>query len=274
MRSAALHSFCFTTLLALPALAQGQVGEESPPFVTTPAVVVERMLALAQTGPEDFVVDLGSGDGRVLITAAARFGARGTGVEIDERLVRVSRENAQRAGVAGRVTFEHGDVTRADLSHASVVTTYLLRSLMDRLQPKLLAELKPGARIVSHAFPMTGWRPDRSEKVRLTERHPMQGDTSEIFLWVVPAPVRGEWRAPANVAGRDWRFTIAQNFQDIEIEGTAGARRLEIRDPALSGASVTWRIDGRRFRGRIEGNRIAGEIDSPQGPTPLVLTRH
>ena len=272
MRPAALLGFA--TLLGLSALAQGQEADETPPFVTTPEVVVERMLALAKTGPEDFVVDLGSGDGRIVISGAARYGARGLGVEIDERLVRASRENARRAGVADRVAFEHGDVLHADLSRATVVTTYLLGVLMARLQPKLLAELKPGARIVSHAFRLQGWRPDQSETVRLAERHAMQGDTSEIFLWIVPAQVRGEWRSTRPVAGREWRFAIAQNYQDIVVEGMAGAERLEISEPVLSGVSVAWRVAGARFRGRAEGGRLVGELETAQGTVPLVLARY
>lgn len=274
MGGTAFRGFAAAALVALPALAHGQEGEEKPPFVTTPAIVVERMLALAQTGPEDLVVDLGSGDGRIVIAAAAQFGARGLGVELDERLVRVSRENAQRAGVAGRVAFEHGDVLRADLSRATVVTTYLLGALMARLQPKLVAELRPGARIVSHAFRMQGWRPDRSETVRLTERHPMQGDTSEIFLWVVPAQVRGEWRSAEASAGRARRFTIAQNYQDIEVEAFTGGERLDVRDARLSGTTIVWQVAGERFRGRVEGERIVGELETAPGAVPLVLIRH
>ena len=273
MRPRAVQVYGFAALVALPALAQGPDGEESPPFVTTPAAVVERMLALAQTGPGDLVVDLGSGDGRIVIAAASRFGARGRGIELDERLVRLARENARRAGVAASVTFEHGDVLQADLSRATVVTTYLLKSLMNRLQSKLLAELKPGARIVSHAFPMAGWRPDRTETVRLAEHHPMQGDASEIFLWIVPAQVRGEWRSEGPGAGSAWRFRIAQNFQDIEVEATAGAQPVEVREATLSGTAVAWSVAGRRFRGRVEGGRIVGELEAAQGPTPLILSR-
>jgi protein-L-isoaspartate O-methyltransferase len=260
-------------LLAFAALAHGQEGEPEPPFVTTPGIVVERMLALAETGTRDTVIDLGSGDGRIVIAAAARFGARGLGVELDERLVRASRENARRAGVAERVEFLHGDVLRADLSPATVVTIYLLASLMERLQPKLLGELAPGTRIVSHAFQMRGWRPDRQETVRLTQRHPMQGDTSEIFLWIVPAQVRGVWRSVAPSAGREWRFAIAQNFQEIEVEGVAGEEAFAASDAALSGTSLSWRMGKARFRGRVQGDRIVGEIDSPPGKIPLVLVR-
>ena len=163
--------------------AHAQDPEVRAPFVTTPEDVVERMLALAGTGPADHVVDLGSGDGRIVIAAAKLHGARGLGVDIDSKLVEISRDNARRAGVANLVQFEERDVLLTDLSRATVVTIYLLPSLIDRLQPKLLDELRPGARIVSHAFAMKGWRPDRVEKVRLRSQYLRQGDESMIFLW-------------------------------------------------------------------------------------------
>jgi len=250
-----------------------QEGEGRAPFITTPPAVVERMLALAGTGPKDYVIDLGSGDGRIVIAAARRFGARALGIELDESLVRVSRDHARRAGVSERVAFEHGDVLRADLSRASVVTIYLLGSLMNRLQPKLLAELNPGTRIVSHAFSMTGWNPDRSEIVRLTAPHEGQGGTSYIFLWIVPAQVRGEWRSAPPPGAREWRFSIAQNFQQIEVEIASAGNRLEVKEATLSGPDLAWRAEGASFRGRVQGGQIVGQIELPEGATPLVLTR-
>ncbi len=165
------------------------------PFITTPPEVVARMLQLAGTGPQDTVLDLGSGDGRIVIAAAREHGARGLGIELDPKLVAQARENARRAGVADRARFEEGDALKTDLSQASVVTIYLLPFLLDQLQPRLLAQLRPGARVVTHAFAFKGWKPDRSETVRISARHEGQGDESRIFLWVVPAQVRGGWQA-------------------------------------------------------------------------------
>jgi SAM-dependent methyltransferase len=215
--------------------------EAPPPLITTPAEVVERMLALAGVGPRDLVVDLGSGDGRIVIAAAQKFGARGFGIELDGALVERSRERAREAKVADRVSFVQGDVLSADLSRASVVTVYLLPGLMARLQARFIDELSPGTRIVSHAFGMAGWVPDRSESVRLTTRHPGQGDESTLHLWIVPAQVRGVWRAP----GLEVR--IEQNYQRIEVDG-APAR--------ISGRDIAWH----GFKGRVEGNRIVGEL--------------
>jgi len=229
--------------------------ERPTPFVTTPEDVVEGMLRLAGTGPQDFVIDLGSGDGRIVIAAAQRFGARGLGIELDPRLVEKSRAAARAAGVADKAAFQEGDVLRADISRASVVTVYLLPSLLYRVQPRFVDELKPGTRVVSHAFPLLSWKPDASQTVRLAKRHPSQGDESTIFLWIVPAEVRGVWRGD----GRELR--IHQNYQEIEVEGVKGA--------TLRGRDIAW--EG--FRGRAEGDRITGEIERGSERRPVVFTR-
>ena len=220
------------------------------PFITTPEEVVERMLELAGTRAGDTVVDLGSGDGRIVIMAAKKFGARGLGIELDQRLVDKSRDNARAAGVADRVSFEQGDVLTADISRGSVVTVYLLPGLIGQLQQRFTGELRPGTRIVSHAFGMTGWAPDRTGVIRLSKAHPGQGDESRLFLWVVPADVRGLWQ------GGGLRLRIEQDYQKIDVDGASGR---------LSGNDISWG----QFRGRVEGDRIIGEI----GGKPLVLVR-
>jgi protein-L-isoaspartate O-methyltransferase len=244
----------FPLALALMLAAAGAAAQETespPPFITTPPEVVERMLALARTGPGDLVVDLGSGDGRIVIAAAQKLGARGLGIELDAALVEKSRQAARNAGVADKVSFVQGDVLVADISRASVVTVYLLPALMARLQPRFIEELAPGTRIVSHAFAMAGWAPDAMETVKLSARHPGQGDESRLHLWIVPANARGVWRGP----GVEVR--IEQNYQKIEVQG---ARRA-----TLSGRDIAW--DG--FKGRVEGERIVGEL----GGRPIELTR-
>jgi precorrin-6B methylase 2 len=220
------------------------------PFITTPEEVVERMLELAGTRADDLVVDLGSGDGRIVISAARKFGARGLGIELDQRLVEKSRDNARAAGVADRVSFVQGDVLTADISRASVVTVYLLPGLIGQLQQRFTGELRPGTRIVSHAFGMTGWAPDRSGTIRLSKAHRGQGDESRIFLWIVPADVRGLWQ------GDGKRFRIEQDYQRIEVDGVSGK---------LSGNDISWG----QFRGRVEGDRMSGDL----GGKPLVLVR-
>lgn len=239
----------------------------TPPFVTTPDEVVECMLRLAATGPEDTVIDLGSGDGRIVIAAAKRFGARGIGVDIDPKLVELSRANAQREGVAERTEFILRDALKTDLSKASVVTVYLLPFLMDQLQPRFLDQLRPGARIVTHAFGMKGWLPDRSETVRLIKPQPSHGDSSQIHLWIVPAQARGEWQA------RDWKLSIRQNFQQVEVEGEAGGRRLEVRKAKLEGTVIEFSGEGFEYRGRVGTDRIVGELVRGGSASPLGFTR-
>ena len=146
------------------------------PFVPTPEKVVARMLELAKVGPSDVVYDLGSGDGRIVITAAKKHGARGVGIDIDPERLREARDNARRAGVGDRVEFREGDLFQANIGEATVVTIYLLSGINMKLRPKLLAELKPGTRIVSHAFDMGDWKPVATEKV----------GTSTVYYWVVP----------------------------------------------------------------------------------------
>lgn len=203
------------------------------------------MLRLAGTGPQDYVIDLGSGDGRIVI-AAARHGARAHGIELDPRLVEKSRENARAAGVADKASFQQGDVLVTDISKATVVTVYLLPSLLYRLQARFIDELKPGTRVVSHAFPLLSWKPDRSETMRITKRHEGQGDESTLFLWIVPAEVRGVWR------GDGMQMRIQQNYQEIEVEGASQA--------SLQGRDITWLSAGTRYRGRVEGDRMSGEM--------------
>lgn len=256
-------------LVALACVCAAHAADppERAPFVTTPEEVVERMLALADTRADDVVMDLGSGDGRIVIAAARRFGARGVGIELDARLVEVSRENARSAGVADRVRFALGDVRHADLSPATVVTVYLLPAIMNQLQPKFLTELKPGARIVSHAFAMAGWKPDRTETVRLSRRHEGQGDESRIHLWVVPAQVRGEWSAPG------WRLWLSQNFQEVELEAEHAGRRLAVVEARLRGTEFAFAADGLRYAGRVEGDRLVGELVRGAQRSPLEFRR-
>jgi precorrin-6B methylase 2 len=233
------------SLAASPAAADE--NEWRVPFITTPGDVVERMLELAGPGAGDLVADLGSGDGRIVIAAARKYGARGLGIELDAALAAQSRKNAAAAGVADRVSIVQGDVLTADFSQASVVTVYLLPDLVGRLEPRFLSELKPGTRIVSHAFRMASWRPDRTQTMRVTEPHPGQGDESTLYLWIVPADVRGTW------TGGGRRLRIEQNYQEIEVDGVSGK---------LSGNDIAWG----GFRGRVQGERIVGEDG-------LVLTR-
>ena len=239
--------------------AHAQDSDWRAPFISTPQDVVERMLALAGTGPQDLVVDLGSGDGRIVIAAARSFGARGLGIDFDARLVAAARESARAAGVADKVRFVEDDVLRADISQATVVTVYLLPDLIWKLQPRFISELQPGTRIVSHAFQMSGWQPDRSETLRVASPHPGQGAASTLYLWIVPANVRGTWQ------GGGERVRIAQNYQEIDIDGVTRA--------AIRGREISWESQRGRFRGRVEGERIVGHLEDGRGSRELTLIR-
>jgi hypothetical protein len=164
--------------LAAPRLAwSDEVPRTAGPYVPTPQVIVDRMLQVARVGPDDFVVDLGSGDGRMVRTAAKVYGASGFGVDIDGELVEKSNAEAQREGVAGKVAFHQQDVFKADIRKASVVTLYVLPDMMLGLRPKMLNELKPGTRIVSHQFEMGDWKPEKTVEV----------NGRRIYFWTIPA---------------------------------------------------------------------------------------
>ena len=254
-------------LFAVPG-AHAQDGELRAPFITTPPEVVARMLQLAGTGPQDTVLDLGSGDGRIVIAAAREHGARGLGIELEPKLVALARENARRAGVADRARFEEGDALKADLAQASVVTLYLLPFLLDQLQPRLLAQLRPGARVVTHAFAFKGWMPDRSETVRISVRHEGQGGESRIFLWVVPAQVRGAWHAAGG-----WRLRIQQNFQEVEVEAALDGRPVAVSAARLEGETLTFSGAGYAFSGLVAGDRITGGLRGAAGASTLAFER-
>lgn len=167
-----------------PNLGRSDLPERAPdvPYVPTPQEVVDAMLALADVKPGDVLYDLGSGDGRIVVTAAQRLGVRGVGIDINPERIQEAEANAEAAGVQKLTEFRQEDIFKADFSEASVVTMYLLPSVNNRLKPKLLADLKPGTRIVSHAFDIEGWEPDRI----------VEADGRTLYLWVVPEnPSRG-----------------------------------------------------------------------------------
>lgn len=183
---------------------------EDVPFVVTPDSVTQAMLELAKVGPGDHVIDLGSGDGRIVITAARRFGASGLGVEIDPALVAKSIENAKAAGVEARAKFVEQDLFKADLDSATVVTLYLLPEVNLKLRPSLLA-LKAGTRIVSHDWDMGDWKPDRSITVEAATKKTGTRKSSDVHLWVVPTDVDGLWCGTGNATGT--KMTVTQQFQ-------------------------------------------------------------
>lgn len=185
-------------------------AQDEVPFITTPDAVTLAMLELAGVKPSDRLVDLGSGDGRIVITAAKRFGARGLGVEIVPELVAKSRANAQAAGVADRAEFREGDLFALDLASYSVVTMYLLPQVNLQLRDRLFA-LAPGTRIVSHDWDLGDWRPDRSLRVEAPDKTIGRDKASTVHLWVVPARLSGWW------CGTDVGVLVRQHYQQVGV---------------------------------------------------------
>ena len=186
-----IRRLCSAVLLSgvLTAAQAADAPLSGGPYVPTPPQVVDEMLRMAGVTGRDYVIDLGSGDGRIVITAAQKHGAGGRGYDIDREMVDRSNNNARKLGLEQKVRFVEGDVLKADISEATVVTLYLLPAMMNELRAKLLRELKPGTRIVSHDFDFGTWRPDRSVSIDLNEKYDISGSwSSTIHLWTVPQP--------------------------------------------------------------------------------------
>ncbi|KNY11003.1 RNA methyltransferase [Achromobacter piechaudii] len=221
----------------------GQDGKDVI-WVPTPQSLVDKMLDMAKVTPQDRLMDLGSGDGRTVITAAQR-GLTAQGIEYNPDLVELSRRNAQRAGVADRATFVAADLFQTDLSQADVITMFLLSTINEKLRPSLL-QLKPGTRVVSNTFRMGDWEPDASETVTK--------DCSTYctaLLWIVPAKVEGKWE----VDGQTLRLT--QRYQ--QLSGKLGSA--DISDARLDGNAITFTVNGVRYSGEVNGKTMRGEAE-------------
>jgi len=234
------------------------------PYVVTPMEIVERMLRMGEVGKGDYVIDLGSGDGRIVIEAAKR-GARGMGVDIDPALVAMANENAGRAGVQDRAKFVVRDIFETDLSPASVVTMYLLPDFNRKLMPRLLA-LRPGTRIVSHDYPLNGWLPEKQEQFDLEEKVAISGVTTTlIYVYLVPAKVSGIWRATMPPAISRDPITLNLRQQITRISGTAriDGKELSVHESNIRGERISFSLAGVKgeFTGLVKGNRIEGTLD-------------
>ena len=265
-RSVALAgAFMCAVHVAYPVNAQ-DFGDT--PYVQTPQNVVDRMLQVARVGPGDYVIDLGSGDGRMVITAAQKFGARGFGVDLDRRLVELANQRAASAGVADRAVFYERDLYDTDLSGASVVTIYLLPEVNLMVRPKLLATLKPGTRVVSHDYNMGDWPPDEQMVLDAPDKPVGRDKKSRVFYWTVPANAAGKWRWELPVSGKPAVFdlVVAQNFQMIKGSLLVDGQALPLENPRLLGEAISFTVNDPRartrydFTGRIAGRGIAGEV--------------
>ena len=241
-------SRCLVLLVLCVSL--GARAAEDVPFVVTPDRVAVAMLQLANVGPEDYVIDLGAGDGRIVIAAVKRFGARGLGVEIDPKLVELSRENARAAGVAGRAHFREQDLFKTDLSPASVITMYLLPDSNLQLRSRLL-KLRPGTRIVSHDWDMGDWGPDKSITVEVPDKPIGREKTSRVHLWIVPARIEGTWCGTGKAKGAS--LELSQEFQRFRAQLRHGevSDRLEGRIRGVTAAvprKINFHLEGDKLR--------------------------
>jgi len=272
MKNGIVHIISLLVLCLTLCCCDSIPGKKTIPdvhFATTPHKVVKEMLKLAEVNKDDVVVDLGSGDGRIVIAAARDFGARGVGVELDKELVAESVKNAKESGVAARVKFLEEDFFAVDLRDATVVTLYLLPDLNARLLPKFMREMKPGSKIVSHMWEMGKWKPDMTLKAYSTTVH----------LWVVPARIDGSWRVTLqNEKGlREYILTIKQDFQKVRASLSDGKRRYTVEDTNIQGndiaISVSDAVRGRIFiinmEAVVKGDAMEGTAFIREGDTPF-----
>jgi SAM-dependent methyltransferase len=248
----AAASFSPVAAMAQTAPQKDKEPDLDAPYVPTPQDVVDRMLELAKVTAEDYVMDLGCGDGRILITAAAKFGARGFGVDIDPNRIVEAKANAAAAGVSDKVDFGIEDLFHTPIGKASVLALYLFPHINELLAPRMLKEMKPGSRIVTHGFGIGKWRPDRNDMVAMRPIH----------FYVVPANVEGSWRITRK-DGPPFTVSLIQSFQRITgyLEGVDGVK---LRNARLAGPEIGFALEtvgaGRlEFVGMVEGETISGK---------------
>jgi hypothetical protein len=225
---------------------EGQAGKDVV-WVPTPYALVEKMLDMAKLTPQDYVIDLGSGDGRNVIAAAKR-GTRGHGVEYNPKMVELSRRNAAKAGVSHLATFIEGDMYVADISKATVMPMFLLTENLDKVRSKLF-NLKPGSRIVVNGFKISDWEPDATDTA--------EGDCGNwctAYLWIVPAKVAGTWRLA------EGELALEQKFQKFTGTLSANGSRVEIKGGRLNGEQFSFTAGAARYAGRVSGNTMQGTV--------------
>jgi len=265
-------------LLAFAAVAADlQPSKDAGPYIPSPQSVVSDMLRYAEVGPNDFLIDLGSGDGRIVLTAAKVFGARGFGVEIKENLVKRANEAAHKEGLADRVKFVKQDLFKTDISKATVITMYLLPDTVNLLKDKFLSELRPGTRIVSHDYPLTGWIPEKYVQMDLEDKIQISGVTTTlIYLYVVPAKVAGRWNAQMPPALSRQPATLQLRQQLTRVSGSAvlDGKEVPLEDVKLRGDRLSFKLAGRKgeFTGQVKGGSIEGSLDSGGAKTPWSAT--
>jgi len=243
---------CAVLLIAALPFAGG-AGAQYVPYTPTPPAMVDRMLELAGVKKSDFLIDLGCGDGRILVTAAQRYGARGLGVDIVEQRLVEANALARKAGVSDKVTFRKEDLFDTDISKASVLTLYLSLAIDIELRPRILNTMKPGAHVLSHHFNMGDWLPDQREQVA----------GRMLYVWIVPAKVAGAWHVTSADAG-SFTLNLDQHFQMLTGSAMIDGKAAPIRDGRVTGEDVSFVVEkgagGRiAFEGRLVDDRLEGE---------------
>ena len=238
------------------------------PYVPTPQEVVDEMLNIADVGPGDYVIDLGSGDGRIVISAVKR-GAWGHGVDLNPERINEARANAEEAGVSDEVVFLQENLFNTDFSKANVITMYLLNSVNRKLRPHLLEDLEPGTKIVSHSFDMGDWKPDERHEVETGS----SGRSHTVYYWVIPASVEGDWSWELD--GESFELSAGQQYQELDLNLNQNGQSLEISDPVLRGKRIGFIAeDGEQryiFSGRVEGDTIMGTAQIHDGDNSKVI---
>jgi len=252
--------------VATSAEYEPQVGQEGKDVVWVPTcqALVDKMLAMAKVTPEDYVIDLGSGDGRTVITAAKR-GIRALGIEYNPDMVALSKRNAVKEGVADKAQFIQADLFETDFSQATVITMFLLPTINVELRPKLL-KLKPGTRVVSNSFTMGEWNADETARVDKQNNQEDCGDYDTALLWIVPANVEGTWILPQG------ELTFKQSFQMISGTLRSGATIASVNGK-LSGDLINFRIGSANYTGRVSGSSMQGTVESGGSATPWNATQ-
>ena len=249
-------------------------------YVPTPQVVVDEMLRMAKIGPKDFIIDLGSGDGRMVITAAKKVGAQGFGVDLSDDLLREARANAKIEGVADRAEFRKQNLFETELKQATVLSTYLLPEMNEKLRPKILA-LPPGTRVVAHDYHMGEWRPDSQQTIPVPEKIVGTAGISYAYLWIVPAKVAGRWHSEINHGGKpiQYEFDLTQTYQMLEGTTKIGAQTVKLPDTRIVADQISFAVFAKagdattkhEFRGTIKGAVIEGTVSVGTGNTQKQL---
>jgi SAM-dependent methyltransferase len=260
-------------LLALPfAACAAETPINAGPYVPSPQSVVADMLKLAEIGPQDFVIDLGSGDGRIVLTAAKVFGASGFGVEIKDELVKLSNEAARKEGVADRVKFIKADLFKTDISRATVLTMYLLPNTVNMLKDKLLTELRPGTKVLSHDYPLAGWVPEKYVQWDLEDKVQISGVTTTlIYLYMVPAKVQGQWSAQVPAAvGKGLNLELRQQVTRLAGSAKLDGREVALDDLKIRGEQISFGLPAKKaaFTGTVKGNAIEGTVEAGGAKAP------